>query len=182
MHVTRTINYGWHNVSRKYRIKCDTCGKTLTRTISDGYNDMADAHYRAEVVRKLDADAGRRAQHETDTCAACLKAKLAKAPSDIVKIPDAICDQIATAYAEYERLLRSLRERYTGLVCRHREAEWEITYVDFDDGRGIQLSMRRISKTRPWQTTDDDAWESAASVEITPEIFADREKAWKRPK
>jgi PHP family Zn ribbon phosphoesterase len=76
MHVTQHISYGWRNYFKQYWINCTRCGKTMTRTVSDGCNEMADMEYREGIVQKLEAEAKRRAETEQEVCEKCLKAKL----------------------------------------------------------------------------------------------------------
>lgn len=177
MYVTQRINYGWHNFSEKYRIRCDTCGKSMTRTVSDGCNNLADQEHRTELIRKLRVQAAEREKSETDTCVACLKAKLKVPFTELEPMPATVCDEIAIAAQAYETGLATLRRRFQGRVARWEEAEWVIDYISYDDRDGITLQLKRVNKSKPWLETEARAYVSAEKLAITTENFADRGRA-----
>lgn len=172
---TTTINFGWKDYKETYRINCDVCGKSMTRTISSGCNDMADAEYRRNLVEKLRQEASDREATEKETCSACQKKKIVQKHFTSSKIPANLCDNVSGLYNAYSEALKSLNAPYVGKIVRFDQAEWVLESIDH--WNGLTCHLRRISKVRPWQTTDTHDHCRPDELDVTDEVFEDREKA-----
>jgi hypothetical protein len=172
---TLTVTFGWRDYSQKYHIKCEVCDKTMTRTVSSGCNDMADAEYRRDLIGKLRAEAEHRQATETETCAACLKKKMVRPEPVTFKIPSHLCDNVNGLYNAYRAAVETLAKPYIGKVVRFKGAEWVLSSID--DWNGLTCYLQRINKVRPWQTTDAREHCKPHELDVTAEIFEDREKA-----
>lgn len=168
--ITQTIRYGWHTIREPYEAKCNACGRSYKRTVSTGFNDMATREDRAKYRTKLKAEA-EALSRKPITCNACQKAACAEAnPVDLVPAETlaAIAGLEAEQAALDERKKAVVRElsQHRGRLFRYGGeiyAQWGCGFGW--EGDRFCVSGYRVSKTRPWETTDTSI--SAPLAEIT---------------
>lgn len=168
--ITSTIRFGWHEIKERYQATCRSCGKQYQRTTSTGYNDTASAEYRAEARAKLKADAERYSK-EPITCNACRKASIAE-PAPVVLVCPAALEEIARIEAEQaaldarKQVIERKIYRHNGRLFLHAGETYVQSGCSFGwDGDCFTIHGYRISKVRPWETTD--AQVQAPITEIT---------------
>lgn len=179
MRITRTINYGWHTIRERYHATCRSCSKQYPRTTSTGYNDMASPEYRAEARVKLKAEAEQLSKQPI-TCHACRKTAIAKAdPVDL--IAPALLDKIAAIEAEQDTLRERKRaierefNQHRGRLFLHAGevyAQWGCSFGY--DGDRFSLHGYRVSKTRPWETTDVQVYAPIAAITYLDDTLESR--------
>ena len=161
MIVTRTINYGWNTLTRAYSTTCPACGKPTRRIASRGFNSLATSDDRARYRAELTAEAERLSRKPV-TCNKCLKAKLVAAlPVEL--IDEAVKAEIGAIEADDAKLAERKRAvvdavgAHRGRLFLHQGetyAQWGCGF-GYWNSDGFTVSGNRVSKVRPWETTDD---------------------------
>ena len=185
MMVTRTINYGWNQITRPYYTTCPDCGKQTRRIASRGFNKLATSGDRARYSDELRDEADRLSQIPV-TCNKCLKQRLA-VPAKVVLIEDALVTEIASIEAEDARL-EQRKQAVVKIIGAHRNRLFEhmgATYVQSGCGfgfgyeDGFTVSGYRISKVRPWEATDDQVHARLEDISYLDDTLEARKEAIK---
>jgi len=183
--VTKTINYGWKNFSEHYIINCEECKKTLTRTVSDGCNSLANRKYKSDLVNKLKKQAEKLSETEKETCVGCLKKRLKKNninlkpfPQDEIDAADLVRKASEIATADENKYHRSLSKKYHGTIVIHNNEEWVIEYIAscWNKSR-LDVCLYRVNKQQPWKITDIQKHIPLNKIVIMNETIQERAQA-----
>jgi len=177
--ITQSIRYGWHDIKEQYEVECRGCGKRYKRTTSTGYNETASADYRADARVKLKAEAQKLSQ-EKITCNACLKAALAEAAPVDLLTPD-VLEEIADIEGE-QAALDQRKKAAEKQINQHRNrlflyegqtyVQYGCSFCPWNDG--FTVDGCRLSKVRPWETTDHQVHAPITQITYLDETLDDR--------
>lgn len=183
--IHQTIRYGWHTIREAYEATCSGCGKRSKRVVSTGYNDMATAERRAEYRAELRAHAEKLSRIPI-TCNACQKAEISS-PKSI----ELVSAETLAAIAQIEAEQAALDERKKPLsreISQHRGRLFMyagVTYAQWGCGFGWEgdrfcVSGNRVSKTRPWETTDEQVHAPITEITYLDDTIEKRKAAVKK--
>jgi hypothetical protein len=167
---TRTINFGWNEIKETYQVECRSCDKKYKRTASRGFNDMATPEDRAKYRRELKAETEKLGQQKI-ICNACIK-KGIKEPLPVEIVSAETIAEIAAIEQEMSKLdqrkkvIEALFRPHYRRLFTYKGVTYAQTGASFDIwGGNFAVDGYRISKTRPWETTDESV--EALLAEIT---------------
>ncbi|MBP3955463.1 hypothetical protein J8F10_09230 [Gemmata sp. G18] len=180
--VTQTIRYGWNTIREGYEARCASCGRGFKRTVSTGFNSIATPENRAEYRSKLRVEAQAMSQKPI-ICNACQKAAVATAKS-----VELVSDETLAAIAQLETEQCSLDERKKVLVREIDQHRGRLflhageTYAQWScgfgwDGDRFCVSGNRVSKTRPWETTNSSVDAPLAEITYLDDTLENRKAA-----
>lgn len=157
MRITRTINYGWHTIKEEYFVICQKCRKKLKRTVSRGFNDLANGAditgYREELK-----DTALELSKQEIICNSCLKQNIEE-PKVIDLVSELLKFQIKQIEEEQAKLDIRKREITTKFEKWDKQlfvynGELYAQYsTRFDLSEKFRIEGYKISKKRPWETT-----------------------------
>lgn len=161
---TITVNFGWNTISEKYTLTCQKCEKHYERTASAGYNDRTSAESRMKYRDRLKEEARRLSQQNDFVCDACRKSKL-RTPEPIAVQqllgfdPLPALDDLATRQAAIDAAM----EEITSVVSAHNGRLFAFSGEIYEQQRAgycpynrrFEVMGYRVSKRKPWETTDN---------------------------
>ena len=182
---TVTYNFGWHTIRAPYTATCGSCGRSFERTISAGYNDMADAEYRKKRGEQLREEASRLSSIPI-TCDGCNKSAI-KTPEpvlvqellglDVAPAIEELLDQekgLKARMNEIETLFRPLK----GRLFRFQGETYAMTDASFGFyGDGFTINGYRVNKRQPWTTTDAHVAAELKDVTFLDDTLESRKEA-----
>jgi hypothetical protein len=180
--VTRRITYAWRNFSEKYTVNCQECGRPLTRSVSSGCNELADAEYIRALQNRLQKQADEASKNPI-TCNACLKGKIRPIDS-FIPVPEEeieeithLCAALAEARNNVSAFARQLHEQYKDRIAFYKDKEWKIDDISLGYEGQVTAYCYRINKRQPWLLTDERESIVLSDLRLSDEMFKDRKAA-----
>ncbi|MFO0958253.1 MAG: hypothetical protein U0800_12640 [Isosphaeraceae bacterium] len=184
---TITYNFGWNTIRATYSATCLACGRSFERTVSAGYNDMADADYRRKRSEQLQEEA-RRLSAVPITCDGCNKSAI-KTPTPVL-VQELLGLDVAPAIAELLEQEKALKVRMDEVTTLFRPLRGRLfqfqgeTYFMADASfgwcrDGFTINGYKINKRKPWTTTDDYVSADLSAVTFLDDTLDARKEAIK---
>ena len=188
--IYTTTTWKFYTYPEKVKVKCSSCGKTITKTVSTEYREDSKPDYEYIEKRKQEI------LNEGHICNSCLK-KVAQSDkqfstidlsNELVEVNKSY-EKYAKAKKELNAVTRVIEEKIKDKVIKYNNDEYVYNYVWSDDGH-VTIGCYKVSKIEPWRLTNkemrirDDLpkgkssrWSlSLQDVIITDEVFSERRK------